>query len=151
MKKAIRIITLITAIALPFTANAADKSSEKSTPAQDTMPCPGFDQMMQGVHMMRLMPGKQQGKEQDGYMMMRTDDWKQMQQQMQDMHKEMQEMHQMMQQNSGAAANKQQYERRMIWEYIAMRLGGALLLGGAIGVERQWRSHYVGLRKTSNG
>ena len=27
-----------------------------------------------------------------------------------------------------------------------MRLGVALLLGGAIGVERQWRSHYVGLR-----
>ena len=34
----------------------------------------------------------------------------------------------------------------MIWEDIAMRLGVALLLGGAIGVERQWRSHYVGLR-----
>jgi len=34
----------------------------------------------------------------------------------------------------------------MVWEDIAMRLGVALLLGSAIGVERQWRSHYVGLR-----
>ena len=34
----------------------------------------------------------------------------------------------------------------MGWEEIAMRLGVALLLGSAIGVERQWRSHYVGLR-----
>jgi putative Mg2+ transporter-C (MgtC) family protein len=34
----------------------------------------------------------------------------------------------------------------MNWEEIAMRLGVALLLGGAIGLERQWRSRYVGLR-----
>ena len=34
----------------------------------------------------------------------------------------------------------------MTWEEIAMRLGAALLLGSAIGVERQWHSHYVGLR-----
>lgn len=32
------------------------------------------------------------------------------------------------------------------WEELAVRLGIALLLGGAIGLERQWRSHYVGLR-----
>lgn len=34
----------------------------------------------------------------------------------------------------------------MNWEEIAIRLGVALLLGGAIGLERQWRSRYVGLR-----
>lgn len=34
----------------------------------------------------------------------------------------------------------------MTWEQIALRLGVALLLGGTIGLERQWRSHYVGLR-----
>jgi putative Mg2+ transporter-C (MgtC) family protein len=34
----------------------------------------------------------------------------------------------------------------MHWEEIAIRLGVALLLGGIIGLERQWRSHYVGLR-----
>lgn len=34
----------------------------------------------------------------------------------------------------------------MNWEEIAMRLGVALLLGSAIGLERQWRSRYVGLR-----
>ncbi len=32
------------------------------------------------------------------------------------------------------------------WEELALRLGCALLLGGAIGLERQWRSRYVGLR-----
>ncbi len=31
-------------------------------------------------------------------------------------------------------------------EQIVIRLGAALLLGAAIGLERQWRSHYVGLR-----
>ena len=34
----------------------------------------------------------------------------------------------------------------MTWEQMALRLGIALLLGSAIGLERQWRSHYVGLR-----
>src|SRR5262245_14866793 len=34
----------------------------------------------------------------------------------------------------------------MTWEQIALRLGIALLLGSVIGLERQWRSHYVGLR-----
>ncbi|MCE9506972.1 MAG: MgtC/SapB family protein [Alphaproteobacteria bacterium] len=34
----------------------------------------------------------------------------------------------------------------MTWEQITLRLGIALLLGGMIGLERQWRSHYVGLR-----
>jgi len=34
----------------------------------------------------------------------------------------------------------------MNWEDIAIRLAVALLLGGAIGLERQWRSRYVGLR-----
>jgi putative Mg2+ transporter-C (MgtC) family protein len=34
----------------------------------------------------------------------------------------------------------------MPWEEFALRLGVALLLGGAIGLERQWRSRYVGLR-----
>lgn len=34
----------------------------------------------------------------------------------------------------------------MEWQEIALRLGVAALLGGAIGIERQWRSHYVGLR-----
>lgn len=34
----------------------------------------------------------------------------------------------------------------MPWEELAIRLGLALLLGGAIGLERQWRSRYVGLR-----
>lgn len=29
---------------------------------------------------------------------------------------------------------------------IIIRLSAALLLGGCIGLERQWRSHYVGLR-----
>jgi len=29
---------------------------------------------------------------------------------------------------------------------IILRLSSALLLGGLIGLERQWRSHYVGLR-----
>jgi putative Mg2+ transporter-C (MgtC) family protein len=32
------------------------------------------------------------------------------------------------------------------WEELAIRLALALLLGGAIGLERQWRSRYVGLR-----
>lgn len=32
------------------------------------------------------------------------------------------------------------------WQDITLRLGVALLLGGAIGLERQWRSRYVGLR-----
>jgi putative Mg2+ transporter-C (MgtC) family protein len=34
----------------------------------------------------------------------------------------------------------------MLWEELAVRLGIALLLGGIIGLERQWRSRYVGLR-----
>src|ERR1700758_5566858 len=34
----------------------------------------------------------------------------------------------------------------MAWEEMALRLGIALLLGSIIGLERQWRSHYVGLR-----
>ena len=34
----------------------------------------------------------------------------------------------------------------MAWEEMVLRLGVALLLGSAIGLERQWRSHYVGLR-----
>lgn len=34
----------------------------------------------------------------------------------------------------------------MLWEQITLRLGLAMLLGAAIGIERQWRSHYVGLR-----
>jgi putative Mg2+ transporter-C (MgtC) family protein len=34
----------------------------------------------------------------------------------------------------------------MTWETIALRLGVALLLGSLIGLERQWRSRYVGLR-----
>ena len=34
----------------------------------------------------------------------------------------------------------------MNWEEISLRLGIALLLGSVIGLERQWRSHYVGLR-----
>lgn len=34
----------------------------------------------------------------------------------------------------------------MTWEEMALRLGIALLLGSIIGFERQWRSHYVGLR-----
>lgn len=34
----------------------------------------------------------------------------------------------------------------MLWQEIAVRLGVALVLGGAIGLERQWRSRYVGLR-----
>lgn len=34
----------------------------------------------------------------------------------------------------------------MTWEQITLRLGVALLLGGIIGLERQCRSHYVGLR-----
>jgi putative Mg2+ transporter-C (MgtC) family protein len=34
----------------------------------------------------------------------------------------------------------------MPWEELAIRLGVALLLGGAIGLERQWSSRYVGLR-----
>ncbi len=34
----------------------------------------------------------------------------------------------------------------MTSEEIILRLGVALLLGGAIGLERQWKSHYVGLR-----
>jgi uncharacterized membrane protein YhiD involved in acid resistance len=33
----------------------------------------------------------------------------------------------------------------MNWEEITMRLGVALLLGGAIGLERQWRSRYVAI------
>ncbi len=34
----------------------------------------------------------------------------------------------------------------MPWEDIVLRLGAALILGGTIGFERQWRSPYVGLR-----
>jgi putative Mg2+ transporter-C (MgtC) family protein len=34
----------------------------------------------------------------------------------------------------------------MNWEDIALRLGMALAFGGLIGLERQWRSRYVGLR-----
>lgn len=34
----------------------------------------------------------------------------------------------------------------MIWQDICLRLGLALVLGIAIGIERQWRSRYVGLR-----
>lgn len=34
----------------------------------------------------------------------------------------------------------------MDWQEITIRLGVAFLLGGVIGLERQWRSHYVGLR-----
>ena len=34
----------------------------------------------------------------------------------------------------------------MILKEMVLRLGVALLLGGVIGLERQWRSHYVGLR-----
>lgn len=34
----------------------------------------------------------------------------------------------------------------MSWEQIVVRFGVALLFGGLIGLERQWRSHYVGLR-----
>ncbi len=37
----------------------------------------------------------------------------------------------------------------MNWEEIFLRLGCALLLGGAIGLERQWHTHYVGLRTTA--
>ena len=106
MENAIKALAVITVIALPLPASAADKTSQDNTSAQDTIPCPGFDQMMQGGHMMHMIPGNQQDKGQGGYMMMRTDDWQEMHQQMQDMHKEMQEMHQMMQQNSGVSANK---------------------------------------------
>ena len=38
------------------------------------------------------------------------------------------------------------YMMNLSWEEIALRLGLALVLGGLIGLERQWRSHYVGLR-----
>jgi putative Mg2+ transporter-C (MgtC) family protein len=38
------------------------------------------------------------------------------------------------------------YTMTLSWEEAALRLGLALLLGGLIGLERQWRSHYVGLR-----
>ena len=34
----------------------------------------------------------------------------------------------------------------MAWQQISLRLGLALILGGIIGLERQWRNHYVGLR-----
>ncbi len=34
----------------------------------------------------------------------------------------------------------------MTWQELAVRLGLALVLGAAIGLERQWRSRYVGLR-----
>lgn len=34
----------------------------------------------------------------------------------------------------------------MTWEQITLRLAVALALGGVIGLERQWKSHYVGLR-----
>ncbi len=34
----------------------------------------------------------------------------------------------------------------MAWQEMSLRLGVALVLGGVIGLERQWRSHYVGLR-----
>jgi putative Mg2+ transporter-C (MgtC) family protein len=37
----------------------------------------------------------------------------------------------------------------MTWQEITLRLGMALLLGGAVGLERQWKSHYVGLRTNS--
>lgn len=37
----------------------------------------------------------------------------------------------------------------MLWEELALRLGVATLLGAAIGLERQWRSHYVGLRTSA--
>lgn len=37
----------------------------------------------------------------------------------------------------------------MPWEELALRLGVATLLGAAIGLERQWRSHYVGLRTST--
>lgn len=37
----------------------------------------------------------------------------------------------------------------MNWEEIAWRLGCALLLGSAIGLERQWHTRYVGLRTTA--
>jgi putative Mg2+ transporter-C (MgtC) family protein len=33
-----------------------------------------------------------------------------------------------------------------MWNDLVMRLGVALLLGALIGLERQWRSRYVGLR-----
>lgn len=38
------------------------------------------------------------------------------------------------------------WQEIMTWQEISLRLGLALLLGGIIGLERQWRSRYVGLR-----
>ena len=89
-------LALLAIIATPIAVYAQDHIVQPNNTMQGAMmmPCP----MMQGGKgkMMQWKPSGKQGQNNQGWMMMQTEDWQQMQGNMQQMQQQMREMHQQM-------------------------------------------------------
>lgn len=96
MNKPLKYISLIAVLAAPVAIYAQDQAAQPNNTMQNgmAMPCP----MMQGGkgQMMQWKPSGKQGQNNQGWMMMQTEDWQQMQSNMQQMQEQMRQMHQQM-------------------------------------------------------